>query len=196
MTGVQTCALPICGDQVGRGNRPGLQQGFRLWQRQPAFPVAGSAWEFQYETTTTKSNNNAGAVSNELTADSRNSDSMDRSQLHQSTPTVLPRMLRNYASAARTTAYHGEMNPTQYRPVLVDLTVAAFHHCDYLCFLQHPVLAALREETARDWESARFGVATWLSLVAPTHGEGLATHHGAIFLPSTVVEMNLYLTFG
>lgn len=166
--------LWVSGDQEWRGNRQGLQQGFRLWKRQSAFPVAGSAWEFQYETT---NHNNNNTLWNDFTPGSQNSDSVDRSHFyHRSTPKLLLRMRRIHATASRTTAHHVEMNPQQWLPVLVDLTMAAFHHRDYLCFLQHPVLAALREETVNDWESARFGVATWLSLVVPTHVEGSGTH--------------------
>jgi len=55
--------------------------------------------------------------------------------------------------------------------IVVDLASATFVHREYLCFLlKHPVLTALREQITH-WEAARFGVAVFLSLVAPTAAE-------------------------
>ena len=43
--------------------------------------------------------------------------------------------------------------------MMVDLaTSATFVHAEYLCLLQHSVLAPLRQETT-DWQAVRFGVA-------------------------------------
>jgi hypothetical protein len=147
----------VSGNQVWRGNRNGLQQGFGLWKRQSASLVTAAAWQFQYETIT----NNGTLGQNEGTEGAR-------------TVAVLPRMLQIRATvAARNTTRvvdaEEPQQPQPQRPVLVDLTTATFHHRDYLCFLQHPVLAALRDATATDWNAARLGVAAWLSLVAPTH---------------------------
>lgn len=170
--------LWVSGNQLWRGNRKGLQLGFRLWKQQSASLVSASAWQFQYRTTnrTRVRNNNydaAGPLRIGAGADARKTSRRRRRLLAAS----LPLMKRINAIAAQNLLTHQhddnislEQQQQQF-PVLVDLTMATFHHRNYLCFLQHPVLAKLRADTADDWEAARFGVAAWLSMVAPTDSE-------------------------
>lgn len=55
-------------------------------------------------------------------------------------------------------------------PALVDLLSTTFHHGAYLCFLNHPALQILRDQT--DWDTAWFGISMLLSLIVPSiHSE-------------------------
>jgi hypothetical protein len=156
---VSDSILWVSGDEVWRGNRNGIQQGFRLWKGQSASLVSASAWQFQYQTNDTS-----------LNADT-NAESKSSAQQSRRLAIALPEMIRIDGAAARNMGHDDTKQQQQLVPVMADLTTATFHHRFYLCFLQHPVLSRLREGTVDDWEAARFGVSTWLSLVAPSDAE-------------------------
>jgi len=126
------------------GNQDGLRQGFDEWKRHSAAMVSSMAWQFQYH------------PESSIRSDTTTTKGYLR-QRDDSVPLVpLP------------TGLVHDRDSVEWRfPVLVDLSVATFHNWDYLCFLHHPALAPLWELSTYHWNTARFAVAAWLSLVSP-----------------------------
>jgi hypothetical protein len=121
-------------DEAWQGNHRGIHAGWELWKQDPSVLVAARGLGLPDDTS------------------QKEGSSLDREGT--TITTICP---RDSLPSVVTVTTSDDV------PSLVDL-IGSFHHRDYLCFLQHPVLASLQAD-ARDWRDMQWVMAWWLAQV-------------------------------